>query len=189
MTLSVETRIYEGKSMIKPELDKVLRVVGVNSRVIQQHGALCLNVESGREIAGVAEYHPSKIIATEPDDGTQRAKVCLEELSKLAHRFKASVRVEDDYTALTELAKQKQHFGLITNLNIFPDQIPGIGRFFVQARELTAPNGVIVGSVAEEEYGSYLHEIEQQGIVGLKLSVHEKNLGVAGSVFLLAKKE
>lgn len=186
--ISVEARIHEGL-MVKEELDEILKEAGVNLEVIQKYGALCLNVESGREIAGVAGYHPSKLVAVEPDDGTQRARNNQKVLAELASHFNASVRIEEDFTAIKELRKQKQQFGLITNLNIFPDQISSIGEGFLNnAKEIIPPGGLILTSVAEEEYGSYLDDIRKKGVPGLKLDILEREYGVAGTFILTARK-
>lgn len=188
MATSVETTIFEGKRLIKEELDKILKKAGANLKIIQKHGALCLNVESGREIAGVAEYHPSRIVATEPDDKTQRAKDNLRTLAKLAPRFNASVRLQHDFTAMRELNEREQRFGLITNLNMFPEDIPYAETFLANAKEVTARDGLIVTSMAEKEYRPYFDSIKQRGIPGLKLDIIERENGVAGSVVLTAKK-
>lgn len=42
MAISVETTIFEGKRLVKEELDKILKRAGANLKVIQEHGALFL---------------------------------------------------------------------------------------------------------------------------------------------------
>lgn len=139
-------------------------------------------------MAGVAEYYPSKLVATEPNDETQRARDNLKALAELAPRFNTSIRQQDDFTAMEELRRERRQFGLVTNLNIFPYQIPYIDHFLNDAKEIVVRDGLIITSVAEEEYGQYLDDIKRKGVPGLKLDISKRKYGVAGTVILTAKK-
>ncbi len=188
MTLPLDVRINEGE-LIRSELDQMFTHVGFNSDIIRTHGALCVNAEEGREIAAVAAYKPSRIVAAEPDDGSERAEQNIRALAETTSHFNSTMLLKNDSETIKQFKDEGAQFGIVTNFNVFPKQIRYLYDFLNDAKEIVARRGIIIISVAENENGHFLEEIKNRGIKGLKLTIYKGHTKVSGSVTLIAKKE
>ncbi|MFH0863820.1 MAG: hypothetical protein V1858_01880 [Candidatus Gottesmanbacteria bacterium] len=107
----------------------------------------------------------------------------------MSSRFGFSVIEEDSFTAIEKLKEENQKFGIVTNLAIFPEQIPTTEYFLGEAKDIIAPGGIIIVSIVDEQHREYLDKIKAKGIAGLTINIPEKEFGAAGIVILTAKKE
>lgn len=142
--------MYEGLLDIFSELR-----IGLD--VIQQFGALCLDVQFGPEVEAFKRLGAPRVIACEPDaavdkedDGVTKFRV----MAQLGVGMNLRVVKEYALPALSQLAQEtpRVQVGAVTNLNVFPRDLGSlrVARVVRAALPLLAPDGVVVVSARED---------------------------------------
>lgn len=158
-----------------------------------RHGAVCADVEYGREAYALLPYHPPVLILGEkPADTIKR----IEAIDKALGLFTKPVIVKrlDAISLVQELSNDSRvpKVGLVTWLRIFPRDISSheINTFASVSQKLLVPGGRMILSFNETDNleVDMFSEMMGYGVDGLKLSVVEPKFGAAGRLILLGEK-
>lgn len=203
--------------MMAQNLNIIFTQVGFDTNLMQQYGALCLDVGSGAEIAALDAYNPSQVIAAEPfrrslvgpQDPFHESMLILATITSLAAR-REGVQIMDVSApeALTSVTNSGTQFGLVTHLNMFPTNFinytvnPGSGgipdpeyllHIIPAVMEILVPGGLLVASTVEER-GQKTFDLVKSRLqtisktFGHTIDRIDTTLGSAGNSFLIIKK-
>ena len=186
---------------LRGDFEKNLSVIGFDTQLIAQHGALVCDVEYGPEIPMLAPLQPSVLIATEPQF-TYTEALLREEMLK-AHVLErltadvpsASIVRAYPHQAIQLLLENDPAFrvALVTRLNVFPDYVKShaVHNFIQTAGQILIPGGLVVVTCREHDYGIYLERVKTEGIDGFEMQFSRPSLSYAtvfGRGILTAKK-
>jgi hypothetical protein len=166
---------------------------GFSIKNLVHHGAICADVEFGREAYALIPYEPSVLIVGEmPAVTVSREKA----IASALNRFTNPVIVKRlDAMSLVQTLNTDGRIppvGLITWLRMYPEDASayGIEQFIHASKDLLIPKGRIIVSFTEGDDSQLdmFSFVMQKGVDGVTFSVIEPEYGAAGKLILLAEK-
>ena len=135
--------------LYKSSLERVMNEAGLDVKELAADGCICCDVGEGTELLVLSAYEPRFLIASEPITQHYSTKAIEESLKRVTREVKVELIREDLYTALSQCKKKKIKAGLVTWLNIYPDDCHknAFINFFREAKPLLRRGGAAIATV------------------------------------------